>query len=104
MSEVQLFSVSELGADEIRQVEFSDRPPIAIYNLNGEFFATDDTCTHGNASLAEGDIEGGEIYCPFHMGAFDIRTGEATAAPCSDAVKTYELRVEDDNLYILLED
>ena len=104
MSKVKLFLASELKANEIRQVELDAREPIAIYNLDGEYFATDDTCTHGNASMAEGDIDGSEVYCPFHMGAFDIRTGEATVAPCSVPLKTYEVVIEDGYLFILMED
>lgn len=104
MSKVQLFLASELEVNEIRQVELDGREPIAIYNLDGEYFATDDTCTHGNASMAEGDIDGSEVYCPFHMGAFDIRTGEATVAPCSVPLKTYEVVIEDGYLFILMED
>ena len=104
MSKVKLFLASELEANEIRQVELDAREPIAIYNLDGEYFATDDTCTHGNASMAEGDIDGSEVYCPFHMGAFDIRTGEATVAPCSVPLKTYEVVIEDGYLFILMED
>ena len=104
MSKVKLFLASELKANEIRQVELEAREPIAIYNLDGEYFATDDTCTHGNASMAEGDIDGSEVYCPFHMGAFDIRTGEATVAPCSVPLKTYEVVIEDGYLFILMED
>jgi len=97
-------SVLELEENEIRQVEFDERPPIAVYNLGGEFFATDDNCTHGNASLAEGEIEDGNVYCPFHDGAFDIRTGEAIVPPCSVSVQTYQLRVDGDSLFILLDD
>ena len=104
MSKVKLFLASELEVNEIRQVELDAREPIAIYNLDGEYFATDDTCTHGNASMAEGDIDGSEVYCPFHMGAFDIRTGEATVAPCSIPLKTYEVVIEDGYLFILMED
>ena len=104
MSKVKLFLASELEVSEIRQVELDGREPIAIYNLDGEYFATDDTCTHGNASMAEGDIDGSEVYCPFHMGAFDIRTGEATVAPCSVPLKTYEVVIEDGYLFILMED
>jgi nitrite reductase/ring-hydroxylating ferredoxin subunit len=104
MSKIKLFLASELEVNQIRQVELDAREPIAIYNLDGEYFATDDTCTHGNASMAEGDIDGSEVYCPFHMGAFDIRTGEATVAPCSVPLKTYEVGIEDGYLFILMED
>jgi len=75
----KLLLSSELKENEVLQVEIIGRPPIAVYNLCGQFFATDDTCTHGDASLSEGEIEEGEIYCPFHDGAFDIRTGKRRA-------------------------
>ena len=102
MQKVSLFPTSELSESEVRLVEIDGYPPIAVYNLAGDFFATDDTCTHGNASLSEGDIDGDEIYCPFHMGAFDIRTGEATVPPCLTPLKTYQTEVVDQMVSILL--
>ena len=53
--------------------------------------------------MSEGDIDGDEIYCPFHMGAFDIRTGEATVPPCVTPLKTYQTEVVDQMVSILLE-
>lgn len=100
MPEIAACNADDLGPDEILQVFVEGRSPIAVYNLDGDFFATDDTCTHGDASLAEGDIEDGEIICPFHMGAFDIRTGEATAPPCVSPIKAYPVRVEDGTVYV----
>ena len=61
MSKVQLFLAEELDVNEIRQVDLDCREPLSIYNLDGEYFATDDTCTHGAASLAEGDIDGRSV-------------------------------------------
>ncbi len=104
MPEIAACKITELGPDEIREVPVEGRKSIAIYNLDGDFFATDDTCTHGDASLAEGDIEDGEIICPFHMGAFDIRTGEPTAPPCVSPIKTYPIRIEDDMVYVQVDE
>lgn len=104
MPEIEAFAASELAPDEIRQVEIAGRDPIAVYNLDGEFFATDDTCTHGEASLAEGDIDGGEVVCPFHMGSFDIRTGEACMAPCAKPLKVYPVRVEAGSVYVQVDE
>ena len=103
MPEVRLFHRDVLAPNEIRRVELNGHPPIAVYKLDGTYFATADTCTHGEASLSEGDIEGDEIICPFHRGAFDIRTGEATLAPCVTAIRTYPVRVEGDGVFIALE-
>ncbi len=67
---------------------------IALYLQEGQVFATNNLCTHGNARLCDGFLEGFEIECPFHQGRFDIRTGEATAAPCTEAVKRWPVKVE----------
>ena len=69
--------------------------PVCLYNLEGTIFATHDICTHGNANLSEGFVVSGHIECPFHQGMFDIRTGAASAAPCTVAIKTYPVKVED---------
>ncbi len=71
-----------------------DGQPVCLYNLGGEIFATHDICSHGNANLSEGFIVDGQIECPFHQGTFDIRTGKATAAPCTEPVRTYPVKVE----------
>lgn len=102
MPDVTLFPCVELPPDRIRRVEIDGHPPIAIFNLAGSYYATADTCTHGDASLAEGDIAGGEIICPFHLGAFDIRTGAATVAPCAVALQTWVVRVEGDHVVLEL--
>lgn len=68
--------------------------PVCLYKLSGEIYATHDICTHGNANLSEGFIVDGHIECPFHQGMFDIRTGEASAAPCTVAVRTYPVKIE----------
>lgn len=91
---VTLCATSDVPEGEIHRVELEDGRAIAIYNVGGEYFATDDLCTHGDASLAEGEIEGGRIVCPFHLGTFDIRTGEPTGAPCSIPLRTYALEIE----------
>lgn len=69
---------------------------VAVFNLDGEFFVTDDTCTHGPGSLSEGCIEGDRVECDFHGGAFNIRTGAVAAAPCMVPLKTYRTIVDED--------
>ena len=69
--------------------------------LNGEIFATHDTCTHGQASLADGFVVDDEfIECPLHQGTFDIRTGRAAGAPCKVDIRTYQTKVEDGKVFI----
>jgi nitrite reductase/ring-hydroxylating ferredoxin subunit len=76
-----------------RRVEVNGRA-LAVFNVDGGFHVTDDTCTHGFASLAGGTLAGHIITCPWHGGAFDVRTGQPMAAPCTAplAVHPCELR------------
>lgn len=76
---------------------------IAIFEVDGNYHAIDDLCTHGNASLADGWQEGCEIECPLHQGRFDVTTGKALTAPCVEDVRSYPLRVEGGNLLLGLE-
>jgi nitrite reductase/ring-hydroxylating ferredoxin subunit len=68
---------------------------IAVYNLGGTFYATDNECTHGAASLADGILEDDIIECTMHFGAFNVKTGEAVQAPCFTALRTYRVVVQD---------
>ena len=68
---------------------------VAVFNIEGQFYVTDDACTHGPGSLSEGYIDGDVIECNFHNGQFDIKTGEVVSPPCMIPVKTYPARVED---------
>ena len=104
MKMIDLASVNDVSEDEPLRVELPDMEAIAVYNIDGEFFATDDLCTHGEASLADGYIENGQIICPFHEGGFDIRTGKASKAPCSKDLKCHKLKVEADRILLCLED
>lgn len=74
---------------------------VCIYQLeSGDIYASQDLCTHGNASLAEGYIEDNTIECPLHQGTFDIVTGEALTAPCKLPLKTYHVKVEGDVIFL----
>ena len=99
---IRLCPVADVLSDEPKRIELEKFPPLAVYALDGDYYVTDDTCTHGMASLADGFIEGEEIQCPFHGGAFNIKTGEATEFPCSEPLKTYQVTVQDDVIYIQL--
>lgn len=99
---IRLCAASDVPEGEIRPVELTDGRVIAVYNVEGQYFATDDLCTHGDASLAEGEIDGCHIVCPYHMGTFDIRTGEPTGAPCSIPLKTYVVTVKNGEILIAL--
>jgi naphthalene 1,2-dioxygenase system ferredoxin subunit len=88
-----------LGGGEVIGVVVAGHE-IALYEMDGEIFATDDICTHAYAKLSDGWMERGEIECPLHAGRFEIKTGKATAPPCIDDVKTYPVRVEGDEIQV----
>jgi nitrite reductase/ring-hydroxylating ferredoxin subunit len=76
------------------KVEIGDLA-LAVFNLDGEFFVTDDACTHGPGSLSEGEVNGDVVQCNFHGGEFNIRTGEVVSPPCMVPIKTYPATVVD---------
>ena len=80
-----------------------DGKRIALYNVDGTVYATDDTCTHAEASLSEGCLRGEEIECPMHGARFNVRTGEALSLPAWAPVATYEVRVEAGEIKVRLE-
>ncbi|WP_030890510.1 bifunctional 3-phenylpropionate/cinnamic acid dioxygenase ferredoxin subunit [Streptomyces sp. NRRL F-5053] len=75
-------------------------PPIAVFNADGELYAVDDTCTHQDASLSEGWLEGCLIECPLHAASFDLRTGRPTCLPARRALRTHTVSVLDGVVYV----
>ena len=73
---------------------------IAIFNLDATFYAIDDECTHSGGPLSEGTIEGEEIECPWHMGCFNIKTGEVVGPPPMDAVAAYNVRLSGEDIEV----
>jgi len=73
---------------------------IALYEVEGEIFATDNVCTHGHARMSDGFLEGREIECPLHQGRFDVCSGAALCAPLTEGIKTYAVRIE--NMRVML--
>lgn len=67
---------------------------IALYEVEGEIYATDNVCTHGHARMSDGFLEGREIECPLHQGKFDVCTGKALCAPLTENIRTYPVRIE----------
>lgn len=91
----------DLAAGEVLGVVLQGRE-IALYDLDGTLYATDDVCTHAYARLSDGWLDKGEIECPLHAGRFDVKTGAATAPPCVDPVKTYLVRLVGDEIQVKL--
>lgn len=77
-----------------------DGRDIALYDVDGEVFATNNLCTHGAARLSDGFLEGREIECPMHQGRFDVCTGQALCEPLTQAIQTYTVKIE--NMRVML--
>jgi 3-phenylpropionate/trans-cinnamate dioxygenase ferredoxin subunit len=96
--------VSEVGNPAPGEVKVvmprGDR--IALANVDGEYYAIDDVCTHDGGSLDQGEVFDYEIECPRHGARFDVRTGKALTLPAVFPVKTYPLKVEGNDILIEL--
>lgn len=96
---VEVANTADIEPDEGLLVEVEDKS-IAIFNLNGQFFAIDDTCTHNKASLSLGDVDGDVVRCPWHEAEFNIKTGQALSKPATVGVTTYRVEVDGDTIKV----
>src|ERR1051325_2952323 len=90
---IELCRAAEVAVGTPLRVE-AEGLVVAVFNLDGEYFVTDDACTHGPGSLGEGYVDGDGGECNFHGGRSSIRTGGGVAPPCWEPVKTSRARVE----------
>src|SRR5215204_4216630 len=98
-TKIELCRVDEVAEGEAIRVE-KEGLALAVFNLNGQFYVTDDLCTHGPGLLHEGYIDGDIVECNFHNGSFNIKTGEVVDPPCMIPIKTYPTTVEDGKVFI----
>ncbi|SKY48310.1 Rieske (2Fe-2S) domain-containing protein [Mycobacteroides abscessus subsp. bolletii] len=99
---VRVCAIEELTPGNITRVAV--QPPVAVYNIDGEFYATADWCSHDKSSLAdEGFIEDGQIECGWHFARFCIKSGRVTAPPATEPLATYVVEVSDGVVYLVLD-
>jgi nitrite reductase/ring-hydroxylating ferredoxin subunit len=99
LTRIELCSIDDVAPGGILKVEAAGLT-LAVYNVDGTFYVTDDHCTHGPGSLSEGFLDGEVIECNFHQGCFNVRTGEIVAPPCIVPIKTYKTVVDNGILYV----
>lgn len=100
---IRACSTDELEEEDVVSFDH-DNHTYAIYlGPDGNYYATDGLCTHGQAILGDGIVDEFEIECPLHFGAFDYRTGDPTVAPVSVKLKTYPVTVQGGAVYIHVE-
>ena len=95
-------ALADLPAGEALRVD-AVSPPIAVFHTeDGDLFAIDDTCTHQDASLADGWVEDCEVECPLHASRFHLRTGAVDAPPAKIGVRAHEVTVQGDDIFVTL--
>tara|TARA_B100000902_G_scaffold315603_1_gene306690 strand:- start:1722 stop:2039 length:318 start_codon:yes stop_codon:yes gene_type:complete len=102
MDKIKVFNKSELGINQSKVVNINEKA-VAVFNVEGEFFAINDLCSHADASLSEGEVYDCKVECPLHGAEFDLKTGEALTPPASKAVDCYKVTTDDDSIYIEVE-
>jgi nitrite reductase/ring-hydroxylating ferredoxin subunit len=98
-SVMRVCSQSDVPPGSVKAFAVGDHM-LAVYNLDGAFYATDDECTHAAASLADGLIDGDVIECCMHMGSFRIPTGEVVAPPCEVPLRTYQVILRPEGVFV----
>ncbi|MBI2845140.1 MAG: Rieske 2Fe-2S domain-containing protein, partial [Chloroflexi bacterium] len=73
---------------------------IALFNVNGQFFAIDDVCAHAGGPLSEGTLEGTTVTCPWHGSQYDVRSGQVLEGPALRGVASYKMKVEGRDIFI----
>ncbi len=99
---VRVCAQAEVAPDGAKAFEVGERR-LAVFNIGGTFYVTDDECTHAAASLAEGMLEGDVIECCLHFGAFHVPTGEVRAPPAAVALRTYKVELKGDDVFVDLD-
>jgi 3-phenylpropionate/trans-cinnamate dioxygenase ferredoxin subunit len=95
---IRVCSLADLPPGEVTRV--LAHVPVAVFNADGELYAVDDTCTHQDASLSQGWLEGCLIECPLHAASFDLRTGKPTGPPAKRPVRIYPVVVDDGVVFV----
>jgi 3-phenylpropionate/trans-cinnamate dioxygenase ferredoxin component len=92
-------SASSFEDEDVEQIKVGPLA-IAVYRAKGEFYATQDLCTHEHAFLSDGVVIDCIVECPFHQGRFDVRNGKPMGAPVIVPLKTYPVKVVDGQIYV----
>jgi 3-phenylpropionate/trans-cinnamate dioxygenase ferredoxin subunit len=97
---IKAASIEEIPSGSIKTVVISGKK-LALINVDGEFFAVADTCSHEECSLGtEGFLDGKHIICGCHGARFDVATGDALSLPATRPISTYTVKIKGNNVYV----
>ncbi len=100
---IKVGEVDGLPSGQMRRIEIGERR-ILLANVDGHFYATDDTCTHEDASLSTGSLKGEWVKCPLHGSRFNVRTGDVVDEPAEVSLRTYAVRVDGNDICLSLDE
>ncbi len=102
LSERRFVTVARVGEipEGGRKIVRIEDQQVAVFHIEGGYYALDDVCTHDGGPVAEGPLEGEIIECPRHGAKFNVKTGAAVALPATSPVPTYPVRVRDDEIQV----
>ena len=96
---VKVASTGDLSPGQGKMVEVGGKT-IALFNVDGNYYAIDDACTHNGGPLSEGELTGKEVTCPWHGSVFDVTTGGVLGPPARQGVSRYNVRVSGNNVEV----
>ena len=96
-------TLTDLPSGTMRCVSIRGRD-VLVANVDGEVLATDDTCTHEDASLSCGVLDGAIVRCPLHGATFDLRDGAPLDEPAEEPLQCHDVRVEDGGVFVRLQE
>ena len=99
---IDALAADELPTDDADDVVVAGRD-IALYTVGDAVYATDNICTHGQARLCDGFLDGHEIECPLHQGRFDVRDGRPLCEPVTVALRSYPVKIDGPRVYVQLD-
>lgn len=94
---ITIANIRDIRPGTAKAVEVAGRK-IAIFNVDGKFYAIGDTCTHRGGPLSEGTVEGTQVTCPWHRATFDLQTGNVLNPPAQKPVPSYKVIVQGEEL------
>lgn len=98
---IKVASLKDLATNKLMRVNSNDTD-ICLAYVDGKVFAVDDMCSHEEASLSKGSLHGECVKCPLHGSRFDLNTGEALDEPAEDKIKTYAVKIEENDILVAI--
>jgi len=100
MSRFKVAKTSDIPPGQLHKVSVEQKE-IVIINIDGGFFAMDDTCTHAGASISDGKLDGSIVTCDWHGAQFDCKTGKLEKFPAKiNDLKSYQVIIESDDVFV----